>query len=139
MHALRNNIGAFIALAIGVTPRAPTASGTAIKGTALDRTGFDSCTLALQTGATSGTPDSFSVAAKLQHSDTTTDGDFTDITGAAVTPITAANAIASVDVNLAGVKKYIRAVVTPTYVGGTTPSVLLSAAIVEGGAQSLPV
>jgi len=139
MHPSRNNIGAFIDPDIGVTPRAPTASGTAIKGSAIDRTGFDSCVLAVFTGAAAGTPDSFSVAGKLQHSDTTTDGDFTDLTDGAITAITAVDTLAEVDVNLADAKQYIRAVVTPTYVGGTTPSVLLGAVVIKGGARNPPV
>lgn len=139
MHPSRNNIGAFVDPDVGITPRAPTASGTAIKGSAIDRTGFDSCVLVVQTGQDSGTPDSFSVAGKLQHSDTTTDGDFTDLTGAAIAAITTEDALAEVDVNLADAKQYVRAVVTPTYVGGTTPSVLLSAAVIKGGARNPPV
>jgi hypothetical protein len=139
MHPSRNDIGAFIDPDIGVTPRAPTASATAINGSAIDRTGFDSCVLAVFTGATAGTPDSFSVAGKLQHSDTTTDGDFSDFTGASITAITAAGTLAEVDVNLADAKQYVRAVVTPTYVGGSTPSVQLGALVIKGGARNPPV
>jgi len=139
MHPSRNDIGAFVDPDIGVSPQAPTASGTAIKGSAIDRTGFDSCVLAVFTGVDAGTPDSFSVAGKLQHSDTTTDGDFSDLTGASVTAITAENTLSEVDVNLADAKRYIRAVVTPTYVGGSTPSVHLGALVIKGGARNPPV
>lgn len=139
MHPSRNNIGAFIDPDIGVTPRAPTSSGTAIKGDAIDRSGFDSCTLVVFTGQDSGSPSSFSVAGKLQHSDTTTDGDFTDLTDGAITAITTEDTLAEVDVNLADAKQYIRAVVTPTYSGGSSPTVLLGAVVIKGGARNPPV
>lgn len=130
--------GAFVSPQIGVTPRAPTASGTAIKGDAIDRLGFGSCVFDVLTGATSGTPDSFSVAGKLQHSDTTTDGDFTDLTGATTTAITAVGTLARKNVDLTSAKRYIREVITPTYVGGSTPYVFVAGQVTLTGPSNPP-
>jgi hypothetical protein len=102
-----------------------------------DRTGFGSCQLHVAVGAASGTPDSFSVAGKLQESDSESTG-YTDISGAAITSITADNGEARVNVDLSGCKKYIRAVVTPAFVNGTSPKVEVAATIVLGGPDTVP-
>jgi hypothetical protein len=43
-----------------------------------------------------------------------------------------------VNVNLAGCKQYVRAVVTPAFVNGTSPKIEVAAVIVLGGAHTLP-
>lgn len=138
MNPQITNGGAFIAPTLGISPQAPTSSGTAIKGSAIDRLGYGSAVLSVAAGASSGSPSSFSVAGKIQHSDTTTDGDFTDFTGGAITPITAVDTLAKVNVDLTGAKRYIRAVVTPTYVGGSSPYVFVGAQVVLAGSSNPP-
>lgn len=116
-----------------------TETATAIKGTAIDRTGFLSAIVTVGVGAVSGTPDSFSVASKLQESDTTTDGDFTDVTGATLTSLTAINTNTYKGFDLVGLKKYVRIVVTPTLTGGTNPKIYLTGAVALGDANIEPV
>jgi len=138
MTPSHNDIGAFISVRRAIPPQA--AAAGAISGdsnTGIDRSGFQSCVLHVGTGATSGTPDSFSVAGKLQESDSAATG-YTDITDAAITSITTENSAAKVNVDLSGCKQYIRAVVTPAFVNGSTPKVGVEAVIVLGGSANLP-
>lgn len=115
----------------------PQAISTALNGVGIDRLSYLGAVFAIEVGATTGTPTSFTVDAKLQESaDNTT---FTDIAGATMTQITAANSHGEINLNLAGIKRYIRAVITPAFVGGTAPTVLVGASCVLGQASSLPV
>ena len=116
-----------------------TEQGAAVKGTAIDRTGFLSGIVNVGVGAVSGTPTSFSVASKLQTSATTTDGDFADVTGYTLTALTAINTNTFKGFDLNGLKKYIRVVVTPTFVDGTTPKIYLTSSIALGDAIAEPV
>ena len=54
--------------------------GAVVNGTAIDTEGFDAISVALKLGAIGA--EAGAVAFKLQHSLTTVDGDFVDITGA---------------------------------------------------------
>ncbi len=98
---------------------------SAVNGVGVDKLGFDDGMAVIATGAIAGTPDSVSLAVKVQESaDNST---FTDVTGATAT-ITAANTVARVKVpDMLNRKRYLRAVVTPTFVGGTSPSIGFSA------------
>jgi hypothetical protein len=135
MNSNSSQVGAYISPKVGNVPLANSA-GTR-NGTAVDRDGFDSCVLHGQTGASTGTPTSFTYALKLQESDDGSTG-WADITGAAITTVTAASTAAKVNVNLSGSKRYIRAVETIAFVGGTSPTLAASSVIVLGGPDSLP-
>lgn len=77
-------------------------------------------------GTDSGTPDSFSVAAKLQES--SDDSTYTDVTGASMTAITADNQVGQIYLDAKSLtKRYFRVVVTPAFVNGSTPKIELSA------------
>lgn len=127
MRDLANNIGVALALS-------PAVQAATIKGNAIDLTGFESAALVVNTGAIASAGD---YTAKMQESDTTTDGDFTDVA--------AANLVGSLPASLAadsvyrqgyvGSKKYIRVVVTKN--GGT--SIAAGAVVVKGNAHSRPV
>lgn len=82
-------------------------------------------------GTATGTPDSFSVACKLQES-TTGSGDWTDITGASVT-LTADKAVTVLQGTRT--KQYVRAIATPAFVGGSTPKQHVSCVMFEQKAQ----
>lgn len=132
----KKNIGAYIAPRVGIVP-ASRAAGTT-NGTGIDRQGLNSCTLFVQTGASSGTPSAISLACKLQESSDDASADaYADITDAAITAITAVNTYAQVDVDLTGCERYVRAVMTPAFTGGSSPEILSSAAIIFGGADNL--
>jgi len=135
---IKRNIGAYISPRVGTTPQAAAA---AVTGTGLDRKGFASCVLFVEAGQKGGDvePTTFSLAGKLQQSSDNGDADaYADITDAAITAITAEDGSAQVDVDLTGCERYIRAVLTPAFVGGTNPTLLCNSAIVLGGADALP-
>lgn len=104
------------------------------KGTAVDLQGFNSATLVINSGAITGAG---LYDVKLQESDTTTDGDFTDVAaknllGALPAALAATSAYKQ---GYKGTKRYIRAVITKQ--SGT--SVFASAVIVRGHAADAPV
>lgn len=103
----------------------------------IPRSNQRSAIMMLAIGSVTGAPTSFSVNAKMQTSDDNINWvDF--IPGAAyqsavATPALSAAATNSfVVVDLDGAGPYIRAVIQPTFVGGTTPSVNAFVAIALG-------
>lgn len=127
MRDLANNIGVVQAVA----PAVLTATNTSA---AIDLLGFNSAAVIINTGAIAG---SGNFTPKLQESDTTTSGDFTDVVAAdLVGEFPAALAAASVyKVGYTGNKRYLRTVLTLN--SGT--SIAASAVIVKGRAASRPV
>ena len=129
------NVGDYVKLVTGVAP-ANSAAG-AVNGAAIDRLGYESCVLRANTGAASGSPTVQTIDAKLQESDDGSTG-WADITGAAVTQIAADATAAEVDVDLSGVKRYIRAVRTTAFTGGISPAWPNSVEVVLGGPVEVP-
>lgn len=127
MRDIVHNIGTVLALS-------PAVQAATIKGTAIDLLGFDSAALVITTGAIAGAGD---YTAKLQESDTTTDGDFTDVAadnrqGTLPASLTADGVFKQ---GYIGFKRYIRVVVTKN--SGT--SIAAGAVVVKGNARSRPV
>lgn len=100
-----------------VASLAPAVQAATLKGGTVDLQGFGSALMVVNTGAVAGAGD-FSIA--MQHSDTTTDGDFSDVT--------AADLLGTIPATLEdtkvyrqgyiGKKRYVRAVITKA--GGTS-------------------
>jgi hypothetical protein len=132
---LPRNIGAQVKVERAIKPQA--AGAGTINGPAIDRLGFLSAVLHVGTGDVSGSPSAQTVDAKLQESADGATG-WTDISGAAISQITSANAQAEKDVSLSGAKRYIRAVVTVSFTGGTSPTIGAAATVVLGGKDVLP-
>lgn len=110
-----------------------------INGDEVDTKGDHDLMLVVETGVDAGTPTSFTVDVKLQESDTSGSG-FTDITGAAITQITTEDTIEVKGLQGVGYKKrYIRAVATVAFVGGSTPTIALNARILVQKKASEPV
>lgn len=137
-----SGVGLEVATRIGVDPSARSAG--ADNGTGIDRQGFNSCVLVAQAGAVTGAPSAQTLAVKLQHSDAQGSG-FVDFTpdgtapSGAVAQVTAASSVKKRSINLRTAKRYIRAVATVGFTGGTTPTLNSSALIVLGGADVVPV
>ena len=117
-----------------VASLAPAVVAATTKGSHADLQGFNSALLVINTGAIVGDGD-YVVA--LQESDTTTDGDFTDVAAKDLL----GTLPATLEANKAykqgyvGNKRYVRAVITKT--GGT--SIAAGAVIVVGNAALSPV
>ncbi|MCV0384887.1 MAG: hypothetical protein K5821_00415 [Nitrobacter sp.] len=127
MRDLASNIGVVASL----VPAVQTAT---LKGTAVDLRGYDSAALVINTGAIAGAG-LFDV--KLQESDTTTDGDFTDVAAAnLIGDLPAALEASTVyRQSYIGTKRYIRAVITQQ--SGT--SIAAGAVVVLGHATQRPI
>jgi len=127
MRDIVNNIGAVQALA----PQVLAATAT---GSALDLLDFGSAAVLINTGAIVSAGN---FTAKLQESDTTTEGDFADVATSdldgAFPAALAADSV--VKVGYRGFKRYIRLVVTKN--SGT--SIAAGAILVKGHAAERPV
>ena len=96
-------------------------------GAAVDTLGYDAVQ-AVVVGGTIGAASALDV--KLQHSNTTTAGDFEDIAGAAIVQLTATpTGVPIIDVRLGGRanrRRYVRARLTTTGTGGVAAGVILN-------------
>ena len=134
--ATQRNIGALIKVLKGINP-ANSAAAT-ITGPAIDRQGFESCVLQLACGAATGSPTARTVDAKLTHSDTS-GGTYTPVNSTAVTQLTADNVESSKDIDLIGLKRYLKVEVVVAFTGGTTPAIPVAVDVILGGAVETPV
>lgn len=127
MRDIAHNIG----LVQVVVPQVLAATET---GAALDLLGFESAAIAVETGAIVSAGN---FTAKLQESDTTTSGDFTDVAAAnLIGTFPAALAASSVvKVGYIGTKRYVRLVITKN--SGT--SIAAGAILIKGHPHDLPV
>jgi hypothetical protein len=127
MRDFSSNIGPIAA----ISPAVHSATAT---GSAIDLAGYDGAALIVNTGAIAGAGD---FTAKLQHSDTTTSGDFTDVAAADLIGTLPAILVADsvVKQGYIGSKRYVRAVLTKN--GGT--SIAAGAVVVRGRPMNAPV
>lgn len=127
MRDIASNIGAVLALS-------PAVQAATIKGNAIDLLGFNSAAIVVNTGAIVSAGD---YTAKVQESDTTTDGDFTDVVAGDLVGTLPASLTAdgSFKQSYIGHKRYVRVVVTKN--SGT--SIAAGAVAVLGHARSRPV
>jgi hypothetical protein len=140
----KSQAGAYVAPRVGNVPKAALANAGTNNGPGIDRTGFGSLKIVAQTGAVTGAPTATLYEARVQHStdDAATDPytdyqpDGTAASGKAA--VTAANAVASKDVDLGGAKKFIRLVELATLTAGTSPTVLGTSIPLLGGGTKLP-
>ena len=124
---LVNDIGVVSAVAPAVLSANNTSS-------AIDLANYESATLLINTGAIAGDGN---MTPKLQHSDTTTSGDFVDVPASGLIGSfpTALAAASTYKVGYKGLKRYVRTVFTLN--SGT--SVAVSAVVVRGHSAVAPV
>lgn len=124
---LHSNIGAALALS-------PAVQAATIKGNATDLRGFDSAELWINTGAIAGAGD---FTGKWQESDTTTDGDFTDVAADDLLGTLPASLTAdgTFSVGYIGSRRYVRPVLTKN--SGT--SIAAGAVVIKGNPRIAPV
>lgn len=127
MRDLASNISPVLALS-------PAVQAATIKGAAIDLRGFNSAMLTVITGAIAGAGD---FTAKLQESDTTTDGDFADVAAADLVGSLPASLTADGCFKLGyiGNKLFVRVVLTKN--GGT--SIAAGAMVAKGHASARPI
>lgn len=141
LQVYKSNIGALIKVLRGIPPQDSAAA--TINGAAIDRLLYESCVLHHTVGAASGTPDSFTVNTKLQHSPDGSAGWEDYVPGAAgsgaAAELNTDDTEAEQDIDLRGAMRYIRAVSVVAFVNGTSPKIEVAATVVLGGAQDIPV
>lgn len=140
MHPSMNDIGSLVKTVKGI--KVTNASAGTINGAAIDRQNYGSCELHHAAGDATGTPTTRTVDTKLQDSDDGSTGwnDYNPSgsgSGAAA-QLTANDTEARKAIDLTGAKRYIRAVTVVAFTGGTSPAVPVAAAVVLGGATTLP-
>ena len=117
--------------------RPQTAAAGTINGLAIDRLGFEDAALIVSVGAVTGAPTAQTVDVKVQDSaDGTT---WADVEGLAVEQITAGDTYKELDINLSPLRRYIRAVATVAFTGGTAPTIQLATDIALGKNRVEPV
>lgn len=132
------DIGAHVVYESNPKPTNDAGSG-AVNGTGIDLTTIGnpkSCVLYAAGGAASGTPTTQTLDAKLQ--DSADNSTFADLSGAAITQITADSTEGIVDVNLSSARRYVRVVRTVAFTGGTSPAWPVDSGIVFGGSDTIP-
>ncbi len=132
--SFQHDSGKYLTAVSAVNPQS--AAAGAVNGNTVDRTGFTSGKLIVQTGATSGAPTAFTVDVKLQES---ADGStWSDVSPAVTVPtVSTADSVASVDIDLSGLLNNVRAVATVGFTGGTSPAVNVGSVLVLGGDDRL--
>lgn len=127
MRDIASNIGVVLALS-------PAVQAATIKGNIIDAQGFESVAFVLTTGAIVAAGN---FTAKIQASDTTTDGDFVDVPADLLVGVQPAALVAdsAVKQSYIGHKRYVRLVATKN--SGT--SIAAGAVAILGNARSRPV
>lgn len=128
---MRKDIYSNFAAVLALSPAVQAAT---VKGVAVDLNGFATALLVVNTGAIVSAGD---YTAKLQESDTTTDGDFTDVAAEDRQGVLPASLTAdgSFRQGYIGSKRYIRVVVTKN--SGT--SIAAGAVVIKGTPDMAPV
>jgi hypothetical protein len=142
MHPIRYNVGAYIKTDIKSHSPAANSAGTR-NGAAIEIGATRSIVITANVGATSGTPDNFSVAYKLQDSlDGSTFADVANASDATLT-VTTASTAGELDVDLSRFCRqeatHFRFLETVAFTGGTSPTVLAGSTVTRGPGQSLPL
>lgn len=100
----------------------------------IDRQDYDSALLKVQLGTVTGAPATVAVDAKLQESADSAMAGATDVTGGAITQLTAVGTAAFVDLPVASARKrYLRVSYKTALTGGATPLAVISAELELGG------
>ena len=136
-----HNVGSYVVPVSSILPESA-AAGT-VNGTSIDRVLHNmpqSCVLHQVVGAESGAPATASVQTKLQDSpDNSTWSDYKAGTANVqqTAALTAANSENTAAIDLAAANRFIRAVATVAFTGGTSPAILLAADVILGGEREL--
>jgi hypothetical protein len=119
---------------------------TAVNGSSVDTSGADNGALYANGAQTSGSPSAATLVVTLQESANGTSGwaNALDNTGTVIgftlnCESAAAENVARIEGLNLNRKRYLRAVITPAFTGGSSPAILGFAQIILGNNQQLPV
>lgn len=138
------NVGGLVTTKTALRPQASTgAASYGLAGLAINRSDFQSALIKITAGAKTGTPTTVNVKAKVQHCDTE-GGTYADIAvgpanpAVAVSDITDQNQERYLELDLSGLKEFIKVVFEVAFTGGSTPSIFLASEAVLGGGPVIP-
>jgi hypothetical protein len=119
---------------------------TAVDGSSVDTLGADNAAIYANGAQASGSPSAATIAVTLQESATGTSGwsNALDNTGTVIgftlnCESAAAENVARIEGLNLNRKRYLRAVITPAFTGGSSPAILGFAQIILGNESPLPV
>lgn len=142
MYAPRN-VGGLVTSRTALRPQASVAAAAfSLLGLGIDREAFQSALFKAVLGAVTGAPTSFSVSTKLQ--DSADNSTFADVAVSQSNPLVtiadliAINTSGVLEVDLSGLRRYIRLVHTVTFVAGTAPTIFIADECILGGGAVLP-
>lgn len=124
------------AIKVGAAISPADRGASSVTSQAFDRRGFTELICMVQSGAVTGSPTAMGLSVTVEHSDSPS-GSFSSAFTSDVL-VNAANSSAFVGVDLSGLKRYCRFVLSVSFTGGTSPSVLCSAVGVLAGSDSVP-
>ncbi len=137
MHSIYDNV----AVSKSIAPQSDT-GGSAVDGSAVDTIGYETAMIVFEAGAISGAPSATSIAVKLQESadGSTNWGDALDNTGTVIGGTITAAGVLLARIEGLGLnrKRYLRAVETTAFTGGTSPSVAVHGNILMGRGLEKP-
>jgi hypothetical protein len=110
----------------------------AVYGPKIDRLGYEAAVISVQTGTPSGSPSNVGVVVKMQSM--SGEVDWADVTSQTTT--ISGEALPhqhEIDYDLKSSERYIRAVATPHFTGGSAPKIELAATCVLGEPRVMPV
>lgn len=144
---MRFNVYDNVALVGGVSLAPQSFSGSSpVNGSSVNTSGYDNAAIHAYGAAASGSPSAGSLVVTLQESATGTGNwaNALDNTGTVIGfTLTCTSALAENVARIEGLnlnrKQYLRAVITPSFTGGTSPAILGFAEIVFGNAFEKPV
>lgn len=131
MRDMRSNVKTLTA----VKPQNKDGDG-AVTGVAIDRLTFREAVFSFNSGVATGSPTAVAIACKIQECDES-GGTYADVAGATV-DIDAADQHKEIELFLGPRKQFLKAVMTVTLTGGTSPAIDLSADVVLGNPVVLP-
>jgi hypothetical protein len=112
-------------------------SGAVQNGSAIDRLGELSCVVYAKAGTVSGTPTSWLATVTLQQSVGATTPAMAHY--ATVGVISSTTPYLEGNHDFSGAQRYVRVVIgTPSFTGGTSPSVVLDSTVILGGSNRYP-
>jgi len=117
-----SNLFNALAQAVGLSLAEADERTSTLTGTALDVLDYEGVSLIVLNAGQASAGVNPTLNVKLQHSDTTTSGDFSDVAGAAFTEVTdaAGGGVEVLKVNVSNLKRYLR--VIGTIAGTSTPT-----------------
>ncbi len=143
---MRFNVYDNVKLVGGVSLAPQDFSGsTAVDGSSVDTLGGDNAAIHAYGAVATGSPSAATLAVTLQESaDNSTWANANDNTGTVIGfTLNCESAKAENVARIEGLglnrKRYLRAVITPAFTGGTSPAILGYASIIIGNAQERPV